>query len=84
MNLFLFLAVGACDTCFSAPWPSLDWSSQTPLPLYVLLIDLIWAFAMSTEKESLKDLRLLVQQVVRSFYEPKFIIVMDQLARNQA
>lgn len=28
------------------------------------------------------SLRLLVQQVARAFYEPKFIILLDQLARN--
>jgi len=29
------------------------------------------------------SLRLLVQHVARAFYEPKYIILMDQLARNQ-
>lgn len=28
-------------------------------------------------------LRLLVQYVSRAFYEPKFIVVMDQLARHE-
>jgi len=33
-------------------------------------------------KENQETLRLLVQYVSRAFYEPKFTIVMDQLARN--
>ncbi|KAI0315706.1 TFIIE alpha subunit-domain-containing protein [Amylostereum chailletii] len=37
---------------------------------------------MITDEEQ-AALRLLVQHVTRAFYEPKFIIVMDQLARHQ-
>ncbi|KAJ7366692.1 TFIIE alpha subunit-domain-containing protein [Mycena albidolilacea] len=33
-------------------------------------------------KEDRETLRLLVQQVSRSFYEPKYTIIMDQLARH--
>ena len=33
-------------------------------------------------KEDQDILRLLVQYVSRAFYEPKFTIIMDQLARN--
>ena len=33
-------------------------------------------------KEDQDTLRLLVQYVSRAFYEPKFTIIMDQLARN--
>lgn len=37
---------------------------------------------MITEEEK-ATLRLLVQHVSRAFYEPKFIVVMDQLARHE-
>ena len=37
---------------------------------------------MITDEEQ-AALRLLVQHVTRAFYEPKYIIVMDQLARHQ-
>ncbi|KZS87247.1 hypothetical protein SISNIDRAFT_537784 [Sistotremastrum niveocremeum HHB9708] len=33
-------------------------------------------------QDNMATLRLLVQQVSRSFYEPKYIVVMDQLARH--
>ncbi|KAF7797340.1 hypothetical protein EIP86_008535 [Pleurotus ostreatoroseus] len=33
-------------------------------------------------KDELETLHLLVQHVLRAFYEPKFIVVMDQLARH--
>jgi transcription initiation factor TFIIE subunit alpha len=33
-------------------------------------------------KEDQETLRLLVQYVSRAFYEPKFTIIMDQLARH--
>lgn len=33
-------------------------------------------------KEDQEALRLLVQHVSRGFYEPKFTIIMDQLARH--
>ncbi|EPQ52268.1 hypothetical protein GLOTRDRAFT_140654 [Gloeophyllum trabeum ATCC 11539] len=36
---------------------------------------------MSTKEEQ-ETLRLLVQHVSRSFYEPKYIVIMDQLARH--
>ncbi|KZT25667.1 hypothetical protein NEOLEDRAFT_1133163 [Neolentinus lepideus HHB14362 ss-1] len=36
---------------------------------------------MSTKEEQ-ETLRLLVQHVSRSFYEPKFIVILDQLARH--
>jgi len=35
-----------------------------------------------TTKEEQEALRLLVQHVSRGFYEPKFTIIMDQLARH--
>ena len=37
---------------------------------------------MLTE-ESRAALYLLVQHVTRAFYDPRFIVVMDQLARHQ-
>lgn len=33
-------------------------------------------------KEDQESLRLLVQHVSRAFYEAKFIVIMDQLARH--
>ncbi|TFK49023.1 hypothetical protein OE88DRAFT_1683638 [Heliocybe sulcata] len=35
-----------------------------------------------SNKEEQETLRLLVQHVSRSFYEPKYIVIMDQLARH--
>jgi transcription initiation factor TFIIE subunit alpha len=36
---------------------------------------------MATKQEQ-ETLRLLVQHVSRAFYEPKYTIIMDQLARH--
>jgi transcription initiation factor TFIIE subunit alpha len=36
---------------------------------------------MATKDEQ-ETLRLLVQHVSRAFYEPKYTIILDQLARN--
>ena len=33
-------------------------------------------------KDELETLHMLVQHVLRALYEPKFIVVMDQLARH--
>lgn len=34
-------------------------------------------------EEEKATLRLLVQHVARAFYDPKFIVVLDQLARHE-
>lgn len=38
--------------------------------------------ALMATKEEQETLRLLVQQVSRAFYEPKYTIILDQLARH--
>jgi len=58
------------------------WPLAPLLGKFVLELPLSQARKSMTTKEEQEALRLLVQHVSRGFYEPKFTIIMDQLARH--